>query len=72
MNTDERIREAITAALKEKGLSQAALARKLNVKPQSISPIVLRQKATIPQSLIEVLDALDLELIAVPKKGQGS
>jgi transcriptional regulator with XRE-family HTH domain len=67
VNTEERIQEAIRATLKSRGISQAELARKLNIKPQSLSPIVLRQRAMIPDSLIEVLDALDLELYVRPK-----
>lgn len=65
--TERRLREQIEKARQERGLTHAGLAEKLRVKPPSVTVIVTRQSGKIPQSLLDVLDALDLELTAQPK-----
>lgn len=65
--TEQRIRQNLEQARAEQGLTHAALAQKLGVKPPSVTAILTRKRALIPQSLIDLLDALDLELVAQPK-----
>lgn len=52
----------------EKNLTQVELAKRLGVKQPSIAAILSGKRGTIPQSLLDLLDALDLELNAQPKK----
>jgi len=56
--------------MKRKGMSSYELARRLDVKQPSVSPIITRKRGKIPQSLIDVLKVLDLELTAVPRTGE--
>lgn len=72
MTTDERIRQSIKQTMGEKGLTQQAIADELGVKQPSVAAVIGGSRGTIPQSLVDILDVLDLELIAVPKKSQSS
>jgi transcriptional regulator with XRE-family HTH domain len=67
MDSDTHIRRAIESAMREKGLTQAELARRLGKTPQSVAPILKGRRGKQPESLLEVLDALGLELKVVPK-----
>jgi transcriptional regulator with XRE-family HTH domain len=67
MDTDSRIRKEIENAMRQKGMSQAELARRLGVKAQSIHPILKGARGKQPQSLLDILDALDLELTVQPR-----
>jgi transcriptional regulator with XRE-family HTH domain len=62
MDTDRRLRQEIAQVMQEKRISQAQLARKLGVKPQSIYPVLRGARGKQPQSLLAILDALGLEL----------
>jgi len=68
--TESRIEQALREAMKRKGMSSYELARRLDVKQPSVSPIITRKRGKIPQSLIDVLKVLDLELTAVPRTGE--
>ena len=68
--TENRIEQALREAMKRKGMSTYELARRLEVKQPSVSPIITRKRGKIPQSLIDVLKVLDLELTAVPRAGE--
>ena len=61
------IRRAIKAQMQRLGVSNADLARKLGVKPPHVSRVVSRQSARIPDSLLTLLAALDLELTVRPR-----
>lgn len=52
----------------KEGLSAADVARQLKIKHQSISPLLKGDRGRIPQSLIDLLDVLNLELVIQPKK----
>lgn len=67
-STDERIRAKMRQVMAEKNLTQVELAKRLGVKQPSIAAILSGKRGTIPQSLLDLLDALDLELNAQPKK----
>ena len=70
MDTDTRIRASIEKRMVAIGLSGADVARTLKVKHQSISPLLKGDRGKIPQSLINLLDALDLELVVQLKEGR--
>lgn len=65
--TEQRIKASLETARQAQGLTHAALAAKLEIKPPSVTVILTRQSGKIPQSLIDVLDALGLELTVQPK-----
>ncbi|AWN24677.1 XRE family transcriptional regulator [Deinococcus irradiatisoli] len=48
-------------------LTQADLALKLGIKQPSVAELLGGRRGRIPQSLIDLLDALDLELVVQPK-----
>ena len=53
--------------MRRKGWTQSELARRLGVKPQSIYPILKGTRGKQPQSLVAILEVLDLELEVRPK-----
>lgn len=65
---NEKVREAARKAMAEKALSQGELARQLEVDRPSITRLMSGNSGKIPKLWQEVLDALDLELVAIPKK----
>lgn len=65
-----RIRVKIREEMNRQGVTQAELARQLGVKPPSLAQVLSGKRGTMPESLMDVLDALGLELVAVPK-GEG-
>ncbi|SEI65814.1 hypothetical protein SAMN04488058_101261 [Deinococcus reticulitermitis] len=68
--TEQYIRSSLETARLSKGLTHAALAQQLGVKPPSVTAVLTRKRGLIPQSLLDVVEALDLELVLRPK-GQG-
>ncbi len=67
MTTDARIREAIRQAMSEQGMTQQAVADRLGVKQPSVGAVVSGRRGAIPQSLLDILDVLSLELYVRPK-----
>lgn len=65
---NEQVREAVKKAMGERELSQGELARRLEVDRPSITRLLSGTSGKVPKLWQEVLDSLDLELIAVPKK----
>lgn len=55
----------------QRGLSQADLARQLDVSPAHVSRMLSGAAGKIPESLIRVLNALDLEICVCPKAPDG-
>lgn len=68
MDTDELIRQRIRARMQERGLTQAELARQLGIKPPSLAQILSGRRGLVPASLLNVLQALDLQLDTFPKE----
>lgn len=67
--TDQRIRDAVREAMKgEPRITQAALAQRLGTSQPAIAALVNGSRGQVPQSLINLLDALDLELHVRPKE----
>ena len=68
VTSDEKIRVAIMTRLAERDETQTAVAKRLGVTLQTVNDVVRRKSAKLPTSLVGILDALDLELKAVPKE----
>ena len=68
MDTDARIRKAIEQTMNQKGVSQADLARELGVTPQAVYPLLKGTRGKQPQSLLNVLEVLGLELTVQPRR----
>lgn len=71
MDTNARIKDAMRQRMAEQGISQGELARRLGIKQPSVAGVLSHGRARVPQSLIDVLEALDLELTVVPKHSSG-
>lgn len=65
--TDQTIREAIKTAMGEQKLTQKELADKLGIKQPSVADVIGGRRGRVPQSLIDILEALGLELTARKK-----
>lgn len=61
--TDQRIRDSIREAMaQEPRTTQAALADRLNISQPAVAALLNGTRGQIPQSLLNLLDALNLEL----------
>lgn len=67
---NENIRRRVRVALAERDMNQRDLAERVGMKPQYVSDLLTGRVGKIPSTWARILDALDLELVAVPK-GQG-
>jgi mRNA-degrading endonuclease toxin of MazEF toxin-antitoxin module/transcriptional regulator with XRE-family HTH domain len=71
-DNDKKIRLEILAAMAEKGLRQAPLARRLGITPQSLNQVIKGDRAVLPTSLTAVLEELGLELVVRGKDDEGA
>jgi transcriptional regulator with XRE-family HTH domain len=62
---DQRIRDRIRAEMTAQGLTQVELARRLGIRPPSLSQVLSGSRGRVPQSLLDVLDELGLTIQAV-------
>ena len=65
---NEEIRSRIREEMTRKGMSQRELAERLGVTPSALSQVLSGKRGTMPESLMDVLNALGLTLEAVPVK----
>ena len=65
--TDKAVRDGIEKAMRAAGKSASDIARDLEVSRSHVSQVLVGKRSTIPQSLIDILESLDLELVALPK-----
>lgn len=65
---NDQIRRAVRVRLAERDLKQGDLAQLVGMKPQYISRLMTGDIGRIPEAWLKVLGALDLELVAMPKK----
>ncbi|WP_345465482.1 helix-turn-helix domain-containing protein [Deinococcus carri] len=67
--TDLRIREAIRAAMEAESprLTQQALADRLSISQPAVAALLAGRRGQIPQSLVDLLDALGLEITLQPR-----
>lgn len=66
---NERIRARVRAELTQQNMTQIELARRLGITPPALSQIMSGKRGTIPESLMNVLEALGLTVEAVPIDG---
>jgi transcriptional regulator with XRE-family HTH domain len=66
-----RFRDAIKKVLKDKKITQTALAEKLGYSHQSAVAMPIMKDNITLSVLLEWLDVLDYELVIKPKKGAG-
>lgn len=66
-DSDKAIRDTVKRVMHEEGLTQAALAQRLGVKQPSVADILSGRRGRQPESLLNLLDALGLELTVTPK-----
>lgn len=64
---NEQVRQAVKAALKEKGVTQAHLAEMTGIERPNITRLLSGSVGKVPDNWQKVLNALDLELVAQPK-----
>ncbi|UQN10832.1 helix-turn-helix domain-containing protein [Deinococcus sp. QL22] len=65
MDTNVRIRHHMRQAVKDQGLTHAKLARLLAIQPPAVSQLMSGTYGKVPQSLIDALTVLGLELTVV-------
>ncbi len=65
--TDKAIRDTLKRTMREQGLTQAALAERLGIKQPSVADILTGRRGRQPESLLNLLDAVGLELTIQPK-----
>lgn len=66
--TDFKIRMAIRERMLRESITQTELAERLGVTQQSLSDIIRGKRAAIPSSLLKLLEALGLQLVATAKE----
>ncbi|GBF06692.1 XRE family transcriptional regulator [Deinococcus aerius] len=72
MDMNLRIRRQLQEAVRAQGLTRAQLAKLLGVKPPAVSQLLNGTYGKIPQSLIDVLEVLGLELTVTKARGAAS
>lgn len=65
---NEKVRVAVIEALEQRGMSKRRLAEHLEMQPSNLARLLNGRSGSVPTGWQEILDALDLELIAIPKK----
>ncbi|MBB5234513.1 helix-turn-helix domain-containing protein [Deinococcus budaensis] len=68
--TDQRIRDALRAAMDGSSprVTQQALADRLGVSQPAVAAMLAGRRGQVPQSLIDMLEALGLEIVVQPKQ----
>lgn len=67
MNVNAQIRDTARQGIAAKGWSQHELARRAGVKQATVSRLLAGERQGEPETWGRLLDALGLELVAVPK-----
>lgn len=65
---NEEVREAVKREMERRELSQGELARQLEMERPNLTRLLSGRSGKIPKVWQDVLDALDLELVALPKR----
>lgn len=65
---NDQVREAVARALKERGISQKDFAQSIDLEPPNLSRLLNGHSGRIPENWQRILDALELDLIAIPRK----
>lgn len=67
MRMNVRIRESVKAHMRAKNLSQEALGELVDMAQPNIARLLSGRSGRIPETWNRILDALELEVVAVPK-----
>lgn len=67
MNMTESIRQTVRKRMREQDLTQEALGERCGMSQPNIARALTGRSGSIPDTWQRILDALGLELIAVPK-----
>lgn len=65
---NDQVREAVAKALKERGISQKDFAQSIDLEPPNLSRLLNGHSGRIPENWQRILDALELDLVAIPRK----
>lgn len=65
---NEEVREAVKREMERREMSQGELARQLEMERPNLTRLLSGRSGKIPKVWQDVLDALDLELVALPKR----
>lgn len=65
---NDQVREAVAHALKERGVSQKDFAQSIDLEPPNLSRLLNGKSGRIPENWQRILDALELDLVAIPRK----
>ena len=71
-DTDMQIRRAIRHRMVDLELSQAQLAERMGLSRQNVYHVLRGERGKLPKSLLEMLEALGLELVVAEKRGEPS
>lgn len=67
---NEQVREAVRREMERRELSQGELAKLLEIERPNLTRLLSGRSGKIPKVWQDVLDSLDLELVAIPKRKQ--
>lgn len=63
-----KVREAVRQTLKARDLTQAEIAEQIGLKQPDVARLLNGRVGRVPENWQKLLDALGLELVAVPKQ----
>lgn len=65
---NEQVRDSVKQAMIQRDMSQGELARQTGLVRPAVSKLLNGSVGKVPENWQRILDALDLELIAIPKR----
>ncbi|WP_231557291.1 helix-turn-helix domain-containing protein [Deinococcus sp. YIM 77859] len=65
---NEQVRRAVRERMQEQGLTQTELGELVGMAQPNVQRLLAGRVGAVPESWQRVLDALGLELVAVPRK----
>ena len=68
---NEQVRQVVRERMKERGVTQTKLAEETGMQQPNLQRLLAGRVGAVPESWQKVLDALGLELVAVPKVQDG-
>lgn len=68
MGMNEQVRQAVRERMKDQGITQVELGEQIGMAQPNVQRLLSGRVGSVPESWQKVLDALGMELIAVPKQ----
>lgn len=65
---NDQVRRAVRERMQEQGLTQTELGEQVGMAQPNVQRLLAGRVGTVPESWQNILDALGLELVAVPKQ----